>query len=58
MKSKLKSESYGKQNEFSINIDENQLSDLEDPFTSNVKVFVTFEDGLMVTIIVGTPKNL
>ena len=47
-----------KNSEFSIKIDENQLRDLEDPFNSNVEVFVTFEDGLMVTIIVGTPKNL
>ena len=47
-----------KNNEFSIKIDENQLRDLEDPFNSNVEVFVRFEDGLMVTIIVGTPKNL
>jgi hypothetical protein len=47
-----------KNNEFSIRIDENQLRDIEDPFNSNVEVFVTFEDGLMVTIIVGTPKNL
>jgi hypothetical protein len=47
-----------KNNEFSIKIDENQLRDIEDPFNSNVEVFVTFEDGLMVTIIVGTPKNL
>jgi hypothetical protein len=47
-----------KNNEFSIKIDENQLRDIEDPFNSNVEVFVTFEDGLMVTIIVGTPKNI
>lgn len=47
-----------KNNEFLIKIDENQLRDLEDPFNSNVEVFVTFEDGLMVTIIVGTPKNI
>jgi hypothetical protein len=47
-----------KNTEFSIKIDENQLRDIEDPFNSNVEVFVTFEDGLMVTIIVGTPKNL
>ena len=47
-----------KNSEFSIKIDENQLRDLEDPFNSNVEVFVTFEDGLVVTIIVGTPKNL
>jgi hypothetical protein len=47
-----------KNSEFSIEIDENELRDLEDPFNSNVEVFVTFEDGLVVTIIVGTPKNL
>ena len=47
-----------KNNEFSIKIDENQLRDVEDPFNSNVEVFVTFKDGLMITIIVGTPKNI
>lgn len=47
-----------KNNKFSIKIDENQLRDLEDPFNSNVEVFVTFEDGLTVTIIVSTPRNL
>lgn len=47
-----------KKNEFSIQIDQNQLRDLKDPFNSNVEVFVTFKDGLTVTIIVGTPKNL
>ena len=35
-----------KNNEISIEIDENQLRDLEDPFNSNVEVFVTFKDGL------------
>ena len=47
-----------KNNKFSIKTDENQLRNLEDPFNSNVEVVVTFEDGLIVTIIVGTPKNL
>lgn len=47
-----------KNNEFSIQIDQNQLRDLKDPFNSNVEVFVTFKDGLTVAIIVGTPKNL
>ena len=47
-----------KNNDFSIQIDQNQLRDLKDPFNSNVEVFVTFKDGLTVTIIVGTPKNL
>lgn len=47
-----------KNNDFSIEIDQNQLRDLKDPFNSNVEVFVTFKDGLSVTIIVGTPKNL
>lgn len=47
-----------KNNDFSIEIDENQLRDLEDPFNSNVEVFITFEDGLTVTVIVGTPKNI
>lgn len=47
-----------KNNDFSIQIDENQLRDLKDPFNSNVEVFVIFKDGFTVTIIVGTPKNL
>ena len=47
-----------KNNDFSIQIDQNQLKDLKDPFNSNVEVFVTFKDGLTVAIIVGTPKNL
>ena len=47
-----------KNNEFSIQIDEDQLKQLKDPFNSNVEVFVTFKDGLTVTIIVGTPQNL
>jgi len=46
-----------KNNKFSIEIDKNHLRSLEDPFNSNVEVFVTFEDGLSVSIIVGTPKN-
>ena len=47
-----------KNNDFSIQIDENQLRDLKDPFNSNIEVFVTFKDGLTVSIIVGTPKNI
>ena len=47
-----------KNNDFSIQIDQNQLRDLTDPFNSNVEVFVTFKDGLTVVMIVGTPKNL
>jgi len=47
-----------KNNHFSIQIDQNQLRDLKDPFNSNIEVFVTFKDGLTVSIIVGTPKNI
>ncbi len=47
-----------KNNDFSIQIDQNQLRDLKDPFNSNIEVFVTFKDGLTVSIIVGTPKNI
>ena len=47
-----------KNNEFSIEIDQNQLQNLKDPFNSNIEVWVTFKDGLTVSIIVGTPKNL
>lgn len=45
-------------NQFSIEFDENELQQLKDPFNANVEVFVTFNDGLTVTIIVGTPQNL
>ena len=41
-----------KNNQFSIEIDQNQLRELKDPFNSNVEVFVTFKDGLTGTIIV------
>ena len=47
-----------KNNEISIEIDQNELRGLKDPFNSNVEVLVTFKDGLTVTIIVGTPQNL
>ena len=39
-----------KNSEFSVQIDQNQLRDLKDPFNSNVEVFVTFKDGLTVTL--------
>ena len=48
----------GKNNEFSIEIDQNELRNLKDPFNSNIEVLVTFKDGLTVRVIVGTPKNL
>lgn len=44
--------------EFSIEIDQNELRDLKDPFNANVEVAVKFKDGLIVTVIVGTPQNL
>ena len=44
-------------NQLLIQIDESHLKSLKDPFNANVEVFVTFKDGLTVTIIVGTPKN-
>ena len=47
-----------KNNDFSIQIDQNQLRDLKDPFNSNIEVFVTLQDGFPLTIVVGTPKNL
>ena len=45
-------------NNFSIEIDENELKSVKDISNSNIEVFVTFDDGLTLTIIVGTPKNL
>ena len=47
-----------KNNDFSIQIDQNQLRSLKNPSNANVEVFVTFKDGLRVAIIVGTPQNL
>lgn len=47
-----------KNNAFSIEIDQNELKALNDPFNSNIEVFVTFKDGSEITVIVGTPKNL
>lgn len=44
--------------DFSIKLDETHLNNIEDIYNSNIEVFVTFEDGFTVTIIVGTPKNL
>jgi hypothetical protein len=46
-----------KNNDFSIEIGKNKLSNLKDLVNSNVEVLVTFKDGLTVPIIVGTPKN-
>ena len=45
-------------NNFSIEIDENELKSVKDISNFNIEVFVTFDDGLTLTIIVGTPKNL
>ena len=42
--------------DFSIEINHG-LKNIKDPFDGNVEVFVTLEDGLTVTVIVGTPKN-
>ena len=47
-----------KNKEFSIEIDQNELQQLKDPFNANVEVAVTFNDGLTVTVIVGTTQNL
>ena len=44
-------------NNFSIEIDENELKSIKDISNFNIEVFVRLDDGLTVTIIVGTPKN-
>lgn len=47
-----------KNNPFSIQIDKNELKNLKDTFNSNIEAVIIFDDGLTVTMIVGTPKNL
>lgn len=47
-----------KNSDFSIELNETHLNNIEDIYNSNIEVFVTFKDGFTVTIIVGTPKNL
>jgi hypothetical protein len=47
-----------KNSRFLIEIDETQLSKIEDVYNSNIEVFVTLQDGFSLTIIVGTPQNL
>jgi hypothetical protein len=48
----------GKNNGFSIEIDEIHLNQIEDVYNSNMEVFVTLKDGFCLSIIVGTPMNL
>lgn len=49
---------YEKNSDFSIEINEAHLNDIEDIYNSNIEVFVTLQDGFTVTIIIGTPENL
>jgi hypothetical protein len=49
---------HEKNNSFSIEIDETHLNEIEDVYNSNIEVFVKLQDGFVLTIIVGTPKNL
>ena len=47
-----------KSTKFSIKFKENQFSEIQDIYNSNIEVFVTLQDEFPLTIIVGTPKNL
>jgi predicted DNA-binding protein len=49
---------HEKNNGFSIELDETHLNEIEDVYNSNIEVFVTLQDGLSLTIVVGTSKNL
>lgn len=49
---------HQKNSRFSIELDETHLNEIEDIYNSNIEVFVTLQDGFILTIIVGTPKNL
>ena len=43
---------------FSIEIDEADLSEIKDIYNGNTDVYVKLEDGFRLSITVGTPKNL
>jgi predicted DNA-binding protein len=47
-----------KNSNFLIEIDETHLNEIEDVYNSNIEVFVTLQDGFLLTIIVGTLQNL
>lgn len=46
-----------KNNNFSLEIDKKWLESIPDTSNANIELFITFENGVTVTIIVGTPKN-
>ena len=43
---------------FSIEIDEAELSEIKDRYNGNIDVYVKLEDGFSFSITVGTPTNL
>ena len=43
---------------FSIEIDETDLTEIEDIYNANIQVYITLQDGFCLSTIVGTPKNL
>jgi hypothetical protein len=45
-------------NDFTIEINEEDLNPIEDIYNSNIEIFVRLKDGFTLTIIVGTPQNL
>jgi hypothetical protein len=47
-----------KNNNFSIEINELDLSEIKDIYNANTEVCVRFEDGFCLNVIVGTPQNL
>jgi len=42
---------------FSIEIDETDLTEIEDIYNANIQVYITLQDGFCLSTIVGTPKN-
>jgi len=44
--------------DFSIEIDEAEISQINDPYNGNTDIFVKLKDGFYLTITVATPRNL
>ena len=49
---------HAKPSEFSIELDETELNEIEDVYNANIAVVVKLEDDFLLSIIVGTPNNL
>ena len=46
------------ESQFSIEIDESHLNEIEDIYNSNIEVFIKLQEDFTAIVIVGTPKNL